>query len=417
MNYSLFIARRLKLAGDTRHATPSLNVALAGIVLAIVVMILSVAVVLGFKQEISGKIYQLDAHLKVSNAAIGIDDNYSTITSLPVYRAIMADTAFASEVASMSLIADQPAILKTDTDFEGIVYRGVDDGYDWNYLEGNLIAGRVPVIADSADAGEVLISRELADKLRLKVGDHVYTYFILQKVKVRNVHIVGIVNNDFESFDKSIIVGNIRQVQDVNDWPADVGHYVGVNVKDVSHVDNDAYILYSLLARNTIATGNNTLHSVTNTHRNNVSFFAWLQMLDMNVVIILVLMAIVSGFTLIAAMLMIVLERIRMIGMLKALGATGSGIRNIFIYLTGKLIFKALLWGNVIGVGLAMLQKWLHVVKLDPSAYYMPYVPINLSLTAWLLLNLGFIVVSYLTLLGPSYIVSTIRPTATMRFE
>ena len=121
MNYSLFIARRLKLAGDMRHATPSLNVALAGIVLAIVVMILSVAVVLGFKQEISGKIYQLDAHLKVSNAAIGIDDNYSTITSLPVYRAIMADTAFASEVASMSLIADQPAILKTDTDFEGAI--------------------------------------------------------------------------------------------------------------------------------------------------------------------------------------------------------------------------------------------------------------------------------------------------------
>lgn len=391
--------------------------ALAGIVLAIVVMILSLAVVLGFKQEISGKIYQLDAHLKVSNAALGLDDNYATVNAQPIYKSIMADSAMAREVQSMSLIADQPAILKTDTDFEGIVYRGVDDGYDWSYLEGNLVDGRVPVIADTADVNEVLISRELADKLRLKVGDHVYTYFILQKVKVRNAHIVGIVNNDFENFDKTIIVGNIRQIQDINDWTADVGHYVSVNLRDVAHVDDDAYTLYSLLALNTYTTGSNTLHVVTNTHRNNQSFFAWLKMLDMNVAIILTLMAIVSGFTLIAAMLMIVLERIRMIGMLKALGASNTGIRNIFIFLTGKLILRALVWGNVIGLALALLQRHLHIVRLDPSAYYMPYVPIALSPLAWLLLNVGIIVVSYLTLLGPSYIVSTIKPTATMRFE
>lgn len=391
--------------------------ALAGIVLAIVVMILSLAVVLGFKQEISGKIYQLDAHLKVSNAALGLDDNYATVNAQPIYKSIMADSAMAREVQSMSLIADQPAILKTDTDFEGIVYRGVDDGYDWSYLEGNLVDGRVPVIADTADVNEVLISRELADKLRLKVGDHVYTYFILNKVKVRNAHIVGIVNNDFENFDKTIIVGNIRQIQDINDWTADVGHYVSVNLRDVAHVDDDAYTLYSLLALNTYTTSSNTLHVVTNTHRNNQSFFAWLKMLDMNVAIILTLMAIVSGFTLIAAMLMIVLERIRMIGMLKALGASNTGIRNIFIFLTGKLILRALVWGNVTGLALALLQRHLHIVRLDPSAYYMPYVPIALSPLAWLLLNVGIIVVSYLTLLGPSYIVSTIKPTATMRFE
>ena len=391
--------------------------ALAGIVLAIVVMILSLAVVLGFKQEISGKIYQLDAHLKVSNAALGLDDNYATVNAQPIYKSIVADSAMAREVQSMSLIADQPAILKTDTDFEGIVYRGVDDGYDWSYLEGNLVDGRVPVIADTADVNEVLISRELADKLRLKVGDHVYTYFILNKVKVRNAHIVGIVNNDFDNFDKTIIVGNIRQIQDINDWTVDVGHYVSVNLRDVSHVDDDAYTLYSLLALSTYTTGNNTLHVVTNTHRNNQSFFAWLKMLDMNVAIILTLMAIVSGFTLIAAMLMIVLERIRMIGMLKALGASNTGIRNIFIFLTGKLILRALVWGNVTGLALALLQQHLHIVRLDPSAYYMPYVPIALSPLAWLLLNVGIIVVSYLTLLGPSYIVSTIKPTATMRFE
>lgn len=417
MNYSLFIAQRLKLDSADNRATPSLNVALAGIVLAIIVMILSVAIVMGFKHEISSKIYSLDAHLKVSNAAIGLDDNYSTINAQPIYKTITSNTAFFEQVSSMSLIADQPAILKTNTDFEGIVYRGVDDGYDWHYLEGNLVSGRVPVIADTSDVNEVLISRELADKLRLKVGDRVYTYFILQKVKVRNVHVVGIVNNDFENFDKTIILGNIRQLQQINDWTADVGHYVGVNMKEVNHVEDDAYHLYSLLAHNTLETNNNTLHAVTNTHQNNHSFFAWLKMLDMNVVIILVLMAIVSGFTLIAAMLMIVLERIKMIGMLKAMGASNRGIRNIFIFLTGKLILRALLWGNAIGLSLALSQHWFHIVRLDPSAYYMPYVPIALSPVAWLLLNVGIVVVSYLTLLGPSYIISTIRPTATMRFE
>ena len=198
MNYPFFIAQRLKLDKDAKQATPSLNVALVGIVLAIVVMILSVAVVMGFKKEISTKVYQLDAHLKVSNAAIGLDDNYATINAQPIYQAIMADEEFRPLVSSMCLIADQPAILKTDTDFEGIVYRGVDDGYDWRYLQDNLVEGRVPLITDTADVNEVVISRSLADKLRLKCGDHVYTYFIQQKVKVDFIELMEKVNiNNF----------------------------------------------------------------------------------------------------------------------------------------------------------------------------------------------------------------------------
>lgn len=417
MNYSFFIAQRLKLAKDTRQASPSLNVALVGVSLAIVVMILSVAVVMGFKREITSKIYQLDSHLKVSNAAIGIDDNYSNVNSQPIYQAIASDSIFAKKVQSMSLIADQPAILKTDTDFEGIIYRGVDCGFDWTYLQSQLFSGRTPVVNDTADINEVLISKTIADKLRLKVGDHVYTYFIDQKVKLRNVFVVGIVNTDFDNFDRSIIMGNIRQIQQVNSWTADVGHYVGVNMRETESLDGDAYQLYNIMSLDTYKRNNNTLHTVVNTQRSNQSFFSWLSMLDMNVIIILTLMAIVSGFTLIAAMLMIVLERIRMIGLLKALGANNMGIRNIFIWLTGKLILRALLLGNIIGVGLALLQKYFHIVKLDPDAYYMPFVPIHLSPTAWLLLNIGFIVISYLTLIAPSYIISTIRPTTTMRFE
>jgi len=163
--------------------------------------------------------------------------------------------------------------------------------------------------------------------------------------------------------------------------------------------------------------GSNSLFIVTSTHQNNLPFFAWLQMLDMNVIIILTLMMIVAAFTLISAMLMIVLERIRVIGNFKAMGATNGSIRRIFIYLTGKLIIKALIIGNIIGIGIALIQRYGHVVRLDPTAYYMPYVPISLNIFALLALNIGIVVVSYLTLLGSSHIISTIKPTATMRFE
>ena len=203
----------------------------------------------------------------------------------------------------------------------------------------------------------------------------------------------------------------------MNGWNDDTGTQVAINMNDTRDLEDHAYELYSLLAENTVEHESKNLFFVTTTQQNNLPFFAWLQMLDMNVVIILTLMMIVAAFTLISAMLMIVLERIRVIGNFKAMGATNGSIRRIFIYLTGKLILKALIIGNIIGIGLALLQKYCHIVRLDPASYYMPYVPIHLSVTALVLLNVGIIIVSYLTLLGASHIISTIKPTATMRFE
>lgn len=418
MRYELFIARRLKLGADQQKGSASLRVAMLGICLAIVVMILSIAIVLGFKHEITDKIYCLDAHLKVSNAALGIDDNYSTINGHSAATAILADPNLAAKVASMSLIIDQPAILKTDNDFEGIVYRGVDKSFDWTYLNDHLVEGRVPVIdSDTADVNEILVSTTLANRLNLHVGDRVYAYFIQDKVKARNTRIVGLVNTDFENFDKQLIVGNISQLQQVNGWNTDTGHYLAVNVKDLSQIEPISYQTFTTLARHTVMTDSPILHIVSDTHKNNQAFFAWLDMLDMNAVVILVLMLIVSGFTLITAMLMIVLERIRLIGMLKALGADNRSIRRIFIFLTGKLVLRALLWGNIIGIGLALAQKYFHIIHLDPTVYYMNFVPIHLPVAALLLLNLGIVVVAYLTLIGPSHIISTIRPTVSMRFE
>ena len=417
MNHELYIARRMKLDNERQQGSPSLTVALVGIVLAVVVMILSIAIVMGFKGEISGKIMHLDAHLRVTNAALGLDDNYATVNGREVREAIADAPAVATKIESISLIADKSAILKTDEDFMGIIMRGVDEGYDFRYLQSKIIEGTVPAVSDTASGNQIAISKTVADRLKLHAGDKVLTYFIDEKIKVRNLTVAGVFETDLEAFDNAYIVGGIGIVQGVNGWHGDTGTQVALNMKSTSNLDADAYDLYSLLAESTVKHESKNLFIVTTTHQNNLPFFAWLQMLDMNVVIILTLMMIVAAFTLISAMLMIVLERIRVIGNFKAMGATNGSIRRIFIYLTGKLILKALIIGNVIGIGLALLQKYCHIVRLDPTAYYMPYVPIQLSVPALVLLNVGIILVSYLTLLGASHIISTIKPTATMRFE
>lgn len=417
MRHELYIARRMKLDSGQQKGSPSLTVALVGIVLAVVVMILSIAIVMGFKGEISGKIMQLDAHLRVTNAALGIDENYATVNGREVREAIAEDGAFSPRVESVSLIADKSAILKTDENFMGINFRGVDSGYDFRYLKSKLIEGDIPEVADTASSNQIIISKTVADRLLLHAGDKVHTYFIDNNIKVRNLTVSGVFETDLEAFDNAYIVGGIGIIQGVNGWNGDTGTQVAINMKNTSDLDYDGYCLYSLMAESTVKRESKNLFIVTTTQQNNLPFFAWLQMLDMNVVIILTLMMVVAAFTLISAMLMIVLERIRVIGNFKALGATNGSIRRIFIYLTGKLIIKALIIGNIIGISLCLLQKYCHIVRLDPSAYYMPYVPISLSIPALLALNLGIIAVSYLTLLGASHIISTIKPTATMRFE
>ena len=418
MNHELYIARRMTLRGGRQgQVSPSLTVALVGIVLAVVIMVLSIVIVMGFKDEISGKIMHLDAHLRVSNAALGLDENYATVNGREVREAIADDSVFGPMVESVSLIADKSAILKTDNDFMGIILRGVDKGYDWRYLHSRLIDGNSLDVNDTTSTQRIVISKTVADRLQLHTGDKVMTYFIDNSIKARNLTVNGIFETDLDAFDGAYIVGDIDIVQGVNGWNGDTGTQVAVNLKNTRNLEDDGYQLYSLLAQNTVQHESKNLFFVTTTRQNNVAFFAWLDMLNMNVAVILTLMMIVAAFTLISAMLMIVLERIRVIGNFKALGATNGTIRRIFILLTGKLILKALIIGNIIGIGLALLQKYCHIVRLDPASYYMPYVPIQISIPVLVMLNVGIIVISYLTLLGASHIISTIKPTATMRFE
>ena len=411
----LFIARRLRLNSKDKgvNSSPSHAIATLGVSLSIFIMILSLAIVGGFKSEIANKIYSLDSHIRVYNAALGLDDNIYTIHTddvMPVIRSTFADDV----VANMSLIADQSAIIKTADDFKGIVFKGVDGNYDWSYIGSTLVSGRLP---DRAKPEEVLISNSVAKKLRIGVGDKIYTYFCNQKIKVRRVIVTGIFNTDFDDFDSNYLLGSLTLLQGVNGWSENTGNYVGINVKDTAQIPALSYLLFSKLAASAYNTDNRTVYNVTNTTQTNASFFSWLSLLDMNVIIIICLMAIVSGFTLISVLLMIVLERIKLIGLLKTLGADGSMIRRIFILLTQKLILRSLIIGNVLGIGLALVQKYFHIIKLNSEAYYMPYVPIQIDWLTIALLNVCVFVAAYLTLLGPSHIISSIKPSTTLRYE
>ena len=411
----LFIARRLRLNSKDKgvNSSPSHAIATLGVSLSIFIMILSLAIVGGFKSEIANKIYSLDSHIRVYNAALGLDDNIYTIHTddvMPVIRSTFADDV----VANMSLIADQSAIIKTADDFKGIVFKGVDGNYDWSYIGSTLVSGRLP---DRAKPEEVLISNSVAKKLRIGVGDKIYTYFCNQKIKVRRVVVTGIFNTDFDDFDSNYLLGSLTLLQGVNGWSENTGNYVGINVKDTAQIPALSYLLFSKLAASAYNTDNRTVYNVTNTTQTNASFFSWLSLLDMNVIIIICLMAIVSGFTLISVLLMIVLERIKLIGLLKTLGADGSMIRRVFILLTQKLILRSLIIGNVLGIGLALVQKYFHIIRLNPEAYYMPYVPIQIDWLTIALLNVCVFVAAYLTLLGPSHIISSIKPSTTLRYE
>ena len=411
----LFIARRLRLNSKDKgvNSSPSHAIATLGVSLSIFIMILSLAIVGGFKSEIANKIYSLDSHIRVYNAALGLDDNIYTIHTddvMPVIRSTFADDV----VANMSLIADQSAIIKTADDFKGIVFKGVDGNYDWSYIGSTLVSGRLP---DRAKPEEVLISNSVAKKLRIGVGDKIYTYFCNQKIKVRRVVVTGIFNTDFDDFDSNYLLGSLTLLQGVNGWSENTGNYVGINVKDTAQIPALSYLLFSKLAASAYNTDNRTVYNVTNTTQTNASFFSWLSLLDMNVIIIICLMAIVSGFTLISVLLMIVLERIKLIGLLKTLGADGSMIRRIFILLTQKLILRSLIIGNVLGIGLALVQKHFHIIRLNPEAYYMPYVPLQIDWLTIALLNVCVFVAAYLTLLGPSHIISSIKPSTTLRYE
>lgn len=415
MRWESFIARRIYLDKDKKRevSPPAVRLAIAGVAMGLAVMILSVAIVIGFKQEIRNKVIGFGSHVRIS--AFSSNTSYETP---PIQYSDSLERVLQSypEIARIEPYATKPGIFKTDDHYMGIVFKGVTRQYDWQFYKQHLVAGDIPQLSDSAASLEIMLSHTIASKLQLDVDDSVLGYFVDgQRVRARKFTVSGIYKTDLADYDNIFVLGDAWQVQQIEGWVFDQYSGIELRLHDFDKIDEMTYRLYQDLLATPDFYG--THYYVQSVRELNMVFFGWLELLDMNVWIILILMAVVAGFTMISGLLIIILENASMIGTLKAIGASNRSIRRIFLNIAIYLVGRGLLWGNVVGLSLCLLQKHFHILKLNPEAYYIPYVPIELNMWYILLLNAASLAVSMLMLLGPSYIVALIRPAKTIKFE
>jgi lipoprotein-releasing system permease protein len=400
------IAKRLYFSeqGKARESRPAVRVALAGIVIGVVVMIVSICVVVGFKQEIQRKVAGFGSHIQVVNF-----DNNATYEMQPVALSeeLMDKLQRVPHVENLSVFASKPGILKTDSSFQGIVFKGTDY---WDYFAENLVEGTLP---DGRQ--EVIVSTVLASQLQLAVGDDILCYFVQDNLRVRRLYISGLYNTCMSEMDKIFVLGHIDLVRQLNGWDSTQVSGIELLLDDLAHLREAAdYVYFAMLGQQDAA--GNALYSQT-LQQLNPQIFGWLDLLDMNVVIIIILMLCVSGFSIITGLIILIMESITLIGTLKALGANNSFVRRVFIYEAIMLVGKGVLWGNVIGLGLVALQYFTQVIPLEASMYYVSYVPMAFPWWGLLALNIGVLLLAWLVMLAPSAIVSQISPAKVMQFD
>lgn len=414
MRFELFFIKKLHLYRTGKSAESSaftLKIATFGIALAIIIMIASIAIVSGFKSTIINKISQLEPHIELRTGEYQATNASADSISLSP-ELIQAINSQTGDIKSASLVAESPCIVKTKDDFNGMVLKGVTEKFDSTFLSGCITEGTYNVSGNN-----IIISKHIADKIKIAIGNKISVFFIKDgKIKQRRLTVAGIYNTDFEDFDKAIIIGDIKIVQSVNSWNNDTGTSIDIFCNDINEAGTVRENIASSLLKSLYAQNSDKVYQLSTIRENNSTYFAWLDLLDTNIVVILILMTIVSCFSLIAGLLIVVLNRINMIGILKSLGADNRCIRTIFIYLAEKIILRAMVIGNAAGLLLIMLQKHFHIIGLDASTYYMSYVPVEINI--WLLvLNIGILIVSTAALIGPSYIIASITPAKTIKFE
>lgn len=400
------IAQRLYFSdqNNVRSSRPAVRVALLGIMIGVLIMIVAISVVIGFKREITQKVAGFGSHIQVVNF-----DNNSTYELQPirVTDSLLNAIRQIDHVTHISQFATKPGIIKTDSTFQGIVFKGTDY---WDYFSQNIIEGTLP-----ENENEILLSKELANSLRVKVDDRLLCYFIEDELRVRRLHVTGIYNTCMVEMDKVFVLGHIDMVRRLSEWDKDQVSGLEVLVDDLLHLPEATESVYFATA-NRLDKDGNTLYT-QNLQQLNPQIFGWLDLLDMNVIIIIVLMLCVSGFSIITGLIILILDSIALIGTLKALGANDRFVRRIFVYQALMLIGKGMLWGNIIGLGVCALQYFTHIIPLEASSYYVSYVPMAFAWGWWLLLNIGTLLVSWLILLAPSAIVTQISPAKVMHFE
>ena len=373
-----------------------------------VMMLISIATGVGLQRKIREKITLFNGHIEISN----YDNNSSQVSLNPISKDQDFYPNFTNvpEVIHIQGVASKAGVIRTETNFEGVVVKGVGADYDWTPFKEYIIEGTLPNFAEDKISREILISEYIANRLRLSVGDKIVTYFLKNEIKynIRSFSLVGIYNSGFEQFDKSIVYSDIRHIQKMNKWKENEVGSFELFVDDFSNlnaINEKVYVtIPSTLDSNTVS-------------QKFPGLFQWIKMFDFNIIGIIGIMIIVAIINMITAILVLILERTQLIGMLKALGAPNKTIRKIFLYNASYIILEGLFWGNLIGIGLIGLQHFFDLVKLDPANYYVKSAPVFITLPQIVLLNVGTLIVCVLVLWIPSIIISKIAPIKAIKFN
>ncbi|MDD2634481.1 MAG: ABC transporter permease [Bacteroidales bacterium] len=414
MNLELFIAKRLvsKRHSKGSFSRPIVTVAIVGIAIGLAVMILSVAIVTGFKNEVSEKVIGFGAHLQIVNY-----DNNSSYETLPITQnqTWLGDLTQVEGIRSVNKFIVKAGIIKTDEYLHGAVFKGIDYDYDWSFFKQYLVEGDTLSIDDSIKSGNIVVSEFIAKALKIQLGDDIGAYFIQDPPRMRKFTVCGIYNTQLADLDKLFVLVDIKHLRKLNNWEDDQITGFEIQVDDFSNLIDYEIKVNKLVGYDFSPDGN--VLKVRSIKEEYPGIFDWLSLLDVNVWIILFLMLAVAGFNMVSGLLVIILERVNMIGVMKSMGARNIQIEKVFIYFAGFLISRGLLFGNIIGIGLCLIQMFTGVVTLDPESYYLSQVPINFNIWHILILNVGTMLSTIIIMVLPSKIISKINPVDSMRFN
>ncbi|HZL10519.1 MAG TPA: FtsX-like permease family protein [Prolixibacteraceae bacterium] len=417
MNTDLYIARRIFSAKENRNNLSHriVNIALFGIVLGLVVLILSVAIVTGYKSEVGRKVIGFGSHLQI----VTLDSNQSFETSpISQNQPFIKELKNIDGIRHVQVFATKPGVIRTEDEIQPVVLKGIGPDFDWSFFQENKVAGEPFLVQDTIRSNKVWISKRMADLLKLKLGDDLSMIFFSDTESIprqRKFELAGIYKTSLEEFDRMFVLADINHIRRLNNWKNDEVSGFEILVNDFNHLSEQENAVHNLLLRYTNV--DEPVLQVVSIKDKYRQIFDWLGLLDMNVWVILILMVLVAGFNMVSSLLVIILERTQMIGILKAMGARNWSIRKVFLYFSVMLILKALIWGNLLGIGICLIQQYTHFLKLDPSSYYLEYVPVQLNILHLVLLNVGTVVITILMLLLPSYFITKVSPEKTIRFE
>lgn len=417
MKTAIFIGRRLSLKSESgRAASPGVITGIIGVALAIVVMLIAISVVNGFKKEIVEKLSGYNADITVYSPENA--ESAQVTNGIRLTDSVRTIIGAVDPSARVELVITQPAIFKTDNDFQGIILKGLQPGEPWRFFASGLVSGTVP---DSvgADPNQVVISSVTADMLSLKPGDRITTHFLdNNSVRTRRLTVTGVFDTHFHDYDKLMAFTPLSLLQKLNRLDSVTGSAIEIRGIPMTEIDRDAdRINQGMLSATVDNPSNPMIFNIETIGSTCAQYLNWLDLLDTNVLVIIILMSCVSAFTLISGLFIIILERVNTIGILKALGATNAQVRRIFIYMAERLVFKGMVAGNLLTIGIILLQRHFHFMHLNPEAYYLNFVPMELDWKPFVIVNAAVVILSALILILPSHIIARMSPATSLRFE